>query len=123
MSKAKILYKPLPSTQDTARQILDDVLTVHAAVGASMCVPRAEVEECLRTIQRLARRLLTPGTHADPSPAACLTGFVGRLERGERVPQSEIRLTLVAVEVAAAKLRHYTKAATEVGNGMDTPAA
>jgi hypothetical protein len=118
--KCTVLYRPRPDIRETARQIIDDVITVHAAVG-SINITRTEVDDCLRNIQRQARLLLTPGAVTGHGPVDMLADFVTRLERGETISPRELKLTLVSVDMAAAKIRRHIYgqadgAKKEVGN-------
>jgi hypothetical protein len=124
-----VLYRPPQGPADvgeTARRIIDDVLTVQAAVG-SMHTARTETEQALVSIQRQARMLLRAETAnnlgADAQPVDRLDGLVElvtRLERGEPIRHNELRQTLVTLEVASAKIKRYL---AEAGNGVAHPAA
>jgi hypothetical protein len=118
--KCTVLYRPpqkVGDIGDFAREIIDDVLIVQAAVG-SMTAARGEAEQALCRIQRKARSLLG-GVTARPLPVDGLVDLVTRLERGETVRRSELRQTLVSLQVAMAKIEQYLA----VSNGVDLPAA
>jgi len=118
--KCTVLYRPpmqMADIGDFARGIIDDVLTVQAAVG-SMIAARGEAEQALCRIQRKARSLLG-GATARPLPVDGVVDLVTRLERGEAVRRSELRQTLVTLQVAMAKIEDYLAAS----NGVDLPAA
>lgn len=119
--KCTVLYRP-PQPADvgaTARQIIDDVLTVQAAVG-SMHTARAETEQALCRIQRQARTLLRAEESTAANRLDGLVDLVTRLEQGESLRHNELRQTLVTLEVAMAKIKQYL---AEAGNGVAQPAA
>jgi hypothetical protein len=125
MGQCTVLYKPPQDAAETGRQIIDDVLTVQAAVG-SLCTSRTEAEQALIRIQRRARALLqveaASDLGADDQPIDWLDGLVDlvtKLEQGQQVRHNVLRQTLVTLEVASAKIKRYL----EAGNGVARSAA
>ncbi|MEW6595684.1 MAG: hypothetical protein AB1413_12525 [Thermodesulfobacteriota bacterium] len=120
--KCTVLYRAAAPTdiKGTALKIIDDVLTLQAAVG-SMHAARTETEQALCRIQRQARALL--GVSEEPPSAYRLDGLVElvtRLERGEEVRHNLLRQTLVTLDVASAKIKRYLEA---THGGVVQPAA
>lgn len=126
MAQCTVLYRPPQDAAEVGRQIIDDVLTVQAAVG-SLRTTRDEAEQALVRIQRQARALLLaePATDlvVDAKSIDWLDGLVDlvtKLERGEEVRHNLLRQTLVTLDVASAKIKRYLEA---THGGVVQPAA
>lgn len=123
MEKCTVVYKAPAVLVDigaTARQIIDDVLTVQAASGTNF-TSKAAADKALFNIQRQARNLLAREEAFQENRFASLVELVTRMERGAVVPVNELRQTLTILDVAAAKIRNHLSGGA--GNGMGQPVA